>query len=285
MNYVSIVLLIMVIFLLLPNKRIYKRDKIEKIYGKNISTEIEKVRGNIVYINTKELEDIFSIERNISNYSNKYIIVCKEQPLNQNVLEMIISNFVSTGMETSGFNYKFIYSLEKLNLRNFIRKIFVVCINYIAILARNNYNSFDIIISKSENFVEDIKNKKIIKFSASDELIKEVLKFNEFKNKYIKKVFSKKYKVDIENALSIMLVTIAGTIITANIFFVILNPIDNIWNIIVCLVTYICYSNIISQIYNPIGKFRLVATYIFPIYIVVYFLYTAYYFIRREREN
>lgn len=283
MNYVVIAFLIMVIFLLLPNRRIYERAKIEKLYGKNITEEVKNIQSNIIYINKQEIQNLSLVEQKISNSHSKYVVLCDKASLKGKVLDIIISNFILSGMKTSGFNYKFVYGLKKINLKNIIRKIFVVCINYIVILARNNYTAFDIIISKADCFVDDIKNKRIIKFGANPELSQDISNdFHSFKKCYMDKYSKAKYKIDIDGTLSVLLVTLAGSLITANIFVIILNPIDNIWDIIVCAISYICYSNIISQLYNPIGKFRLIASYIFPVYIVVYFLYTSYYFIRKE---
>jgi len=96
---------------------------------------------------------------------------------------------------------------------------------------------------------------------------------NEIEKTTLKSIYISKIKeANIDIILKILLLIISGSIITTNLIYSILNINNNISNVIISGVIYYCYSYIIRYIYKPIGKQRIIATYIFPFYFIAYII-------------
>ena len=97
----------------------------------------------------------------------------------------------------------------------------------------------------------------------------------ELKSIYLKKISCANIKI----ILKVFLLIFSGSLITTNLLLGVFNIARNFSNFLICLIIYYCYSYIIRYIYTPMGKQRIIASYLFPFYFVMYIIITIYNFI------
>lgn len=275
MNYVAITFLVLVVFFLLANKKLIPYEEIIK--NNNLRRDVEQVRKNIIYINREQVETIEEIETRLSKTNFKYVVYGEINDLNEEQVNVLIANFVNANKKTCGMGYQFEYISKEKRIKTLIYKLLVACLNYIEMLSRHDKLNYSLIIAETNKLVQDIKSNNIVSFTLTPLLARKVEKED------LKESILKKHQISLRNTISILLTIIAGTVVTANIIYNLINVIHlqgSVYNVIACALIYICYANITVEIYKPMGIFRFVASYLFPLYIVVFVIFTAYYYIK-----
>ncbi len=277
MDYFSVIVLIIVVFIFMADR---KTKTLEQTIKENSSIleEVENVKQNmkIITIDSKDMnyDKLFkSIQE--ENLEVQYIFIQNnEMNLTHDAIDTLIANYVVNEKRPCGFNLIYSYNEKKWS----IKKIYVDIINYLNIFNRQELSTYGIIILKKE---DDLNNEKRFKENLISYTANESTNVN-FSNKEIKKDKLKRIYVDKLNRANIsiiikmLLLIFSGSIITTNLIYSILNVNNNINAVIIALVIYYCYSYIIRYIYIPIGKQRVIASYIFPIYFIAYIIVSIY---------
>lgn len=275
MNYVAIIFLVIVIFFLLANRKIIPYEDI--ITNSNLKREIEYFKKSVIYINRKHTDTIEKIELELNKSNSKYVVFGDIEDLNEEKINILIANFINENKQTCGMGFQYDYIVKEKSLKTIIYKLLAACLNYIEMLSRHDKLNYPLIISEKNQLIQDIKNNNIISFTLSPHLSRKV------ETEDLKGNVLKKHKISFKNIVSIILTIMSGTVVTANIVYNIISIIKldgNIYDIVACIIIYICYANITVEIYKPMGIFRFVASYLFPIYIVVFIIFTTYYYIK-----
>ncbi len=273
MNYLAIFMLVIVVFFLLKKNQLVKYDE-KKLSSKELEL-MKYIKNNIVYINTNN-KTISEIATNIQDLDCEYVMLTKRGRLKPEDENTIIYNFVLNNEKSCGFNVEFYCDNSKNKFRNVLNKLIVACVNYIQMLRKEDISTYYYVcLKKSERLVRNL-DVQIFEISPN---LKERL--NEIK---LKEYLLKRNKLRFSNILSFFFMILAGAIVTANVLYN-LNAVivfdASIYNVIACALIYVCYANILGKVYSPMGKYRFIASYLFPVYTVVYIVLTAYYYIKR----
>ena len=267
MDYFSVIILIVVTFVFISDRNIKSLEKI-KSEDMNILYKVKQIRENLDIVKTKNI-NYKNILDNLKASDKDYILLHNNKiQLDEYKTQTLIANYITCSQRPCGFNLLYIY-----HERQQLRRIYLEIINYLNIFNKKEFSTYGIIICKKTDLKQneqEIKN-KIISYTPSEithiKLKKEEIRTEQLKNIYLNKIRNSKLSV----VLKILLLIISGSIITTNLIYSLLNiNNNNINGFIVSLVIYYCYSYIIRYIYKPIGKQRVVASYIFPIYFILY---------------
>lgn len=288
MDYFSVIVLVIIVFVFVSDRNIKSIDVIQQEKTSvNIEQEIYNIKQEleIIKFNTKDIESIKHKDTlNIIKKSNKKYILIKnvEIKLNNEQINTIIANYISSNKNPCGFNFIYTYKTGKWSFK----KMYLDIINYLNIFNKKDLDTYGIIICNKSDLALDkteLKN-RIISYTPNEisdiEYNKEDINTLKLKNICLKKISN----ANIEIVIKIALLIISGSIITTNLIQSLLN-INNINDLIISFVIYYCYSYIIRYIYRPIGKKRIIATYIFPLYFIVYIVVGTYTIFYRVIKN
>ncbi len=277
MDYFSVIILVIVTFVFISDRNIKSIDKIKNEQTElDILQQIEIVKENleIVKVNTKDMNYI-NILKIIQKYSKSYILLQNDDlELNNNKVDILVANYISKGKTPCGFNLLYVYQEKKWSLKN----LYIDIINYLNIFNKNDLSTYGVIICKKGDFAqkENSLKDKLISYTPNEimhiQFGKEKIKTDHLKTIYINKIKEANFYIIIR----IFLLIISGSIITTNLIYSILNVNTSINGLIISGVIYYCYSYIIRYIYKPIGTRRILATYIFPVYFIVYIVIGLY---------
>lgn len=273
MNYLAIFMLVIVVFFSFTKKQVKKME--EKLLSQKDLEKIQHVKENVLYITTngKSREQI---QKEIKEASKEYIILSKTEKIENSIKDNIIYNFILSDSKPCGFNVRFYYNNTPSRLKNIFMQLIAACINYIQMLKKEDIYSYYFVCAKKEDISSF--NKSIQDFELSEYLSQSLTEIR------LKEYILKRERLSISDILNFFFVILAGTVVTANVLYN-LNAVitfrASIYNVIACALIYVCYANILSKVYSPMGRYRFIASYLFPIYIVVYIILTAYYYIRK----
>jgi len=272
MDYFSVIVLVIVTLVFVSDRKVKSIDKIinEKT-DVNLYEKIHDIKEKmtVIEIDTKEM-DYDNLVKITQGIDKEYILLYNRQlQLTNEDIDLLIANYINC--ETPcGFNLLYIYQNKKWSLK----KIYVDIINYLNIFNKKDFSTYGAIICKKIDLMEDDRNLKsrLISYTPHKTTYIEYNK-NEIEKTTLKSIYISKIKeANIDIILKILLLIISGSIITTNLIYSILNINNNISNVIISGVIYYCYSYIIRYIYKPIGKQRIIATYIFPFYFIAYII-------------
>lgn len=273
MDYFSIIILVVVTFVFISDRNVksiseIKKDKIST----NIVNKVNNIKENldIIQIKTKDMKYI-NISKSIQKTTKQYILLQNNKlKLNECDVDTLIANYIISDEIPCGFNILYVYKCEKWSLK----KIYIDIINYLNIFNKTDVSTYGVIICKKEDFSKDERDFKrgLISYIPTEAthviFDKENTKTINFKSIYAQKI----KEANISIIIRILLLIISGSIITTNLIYSILNVNNNINGLIISAVIYYCYLYIIKYIYKPIGKQRIIATYIFPVYFIIYII-------------
>ena len=275
MDYFSVIILIIVTFVFVSDRNVKSIEDIRK--NKNdIDSEIQSIKSNIEIINVSSLEMNYNNVIYLAQNSKEEYVLLKnrEIDLKEEDIDIIIANYVSTEKRTCGFNLLYEYNEVKWSLK----KLYIDIINYLNIFNKYDLSTYGIIICTKNNLAlnEQEFKQKLLTYTPAEftdiEYNKQEISASKLKRIYINKLT----KSNVSIIVKILLLIISGSIITTNLIYSVLNVNNNISGVIISAVIYYCYSYIIRYIYKPVGKQRIVATYIFPIYFIAYIGVTIY---------
>ena len=277
MDYFSVIVLIIVTFVFISDKNVKIFD-----YSTNEKTDVINKIENI----KEKLHITYLSEKNM-NYTNiiqigkqaeqEYVMVCNEEiNLSDEDITTIVYNYVLCDEHPCGFNLLYIYNQKKWS----VKKIYTDIINYLNIFNKRDFATYGIILCKKEDLTLDerIIKDKLISYTPCS-ITNIALDNKKIQKENLNKIYMKKIKkANLDIILKIILLIISGSIITTNLIYSVINANNNINDLIISIVIYYCYSYIIRYIYKPIGKNRILATYIFPIYFIAYIIIGVYSF-------
>lgn len=271
MDYFSVIILVIVAFIFISDRNIKSIEKIKQEKTNiNIEQEIDNINEKLEIIKTESKNiNLDNLQNIIKKSNNQYILIQNNEiELSKEQLNMLLANYINLDQHPCGFNLLYTYKEKKFSLK----KIYLDIINYLNIFNRKEINSYGVIICKKSDLLlsEEKFIDKVISFTPNEitdiEYKKQDINTHKIKNIYFKKISN----ANIEIILKIILLIISGSIITTNLIYAIFNINNEINNLIISLVIYYCYSYIIRYIYKPLGRKRIIATYIFPIYFIAY---------------
>lgn len=275
MDYFSVIILIIVTFVFISDRSVKSIEDIRQ-NKKDIESEIKVIKSNIEIINVSSLEMNYNNVVYIAKNSKKEYILLKNRKidLKEEHIDIIIANYLATEKRTCGFNLLYEYNEAKWSLK----KLYIDIINYLNIFNKYDLSTYGIIMCEKNNLDlnEQEFKQKLLTYTPTEFTDIEYNK-QEISSSKIKKIYIDKLtKSNISLIFKILLLIFSGSIITTNLVYSILNANNNISGLLVSGVIYYCYSYIIRYIYRPIGKQRIVATYIFPIYFIAYIIVSVY---------
>lgn len=273
MNYLAIFILVIVVIFLIQKKQVARYEE------KNISEEnlkkIQYIKSKLDCICTKEMSHE-EVANKIESAKAEYIFLFKSENVTKRQMDLVLYNFVLVDEKPCGFDVLYYFEKTPKRFKNILASLIVACMNYIQMLRKEDIYSHYFVCLKKETILE--RNIKIQSFELSDKLSKKVTDFR------MKEFALKRNKLKFSTIFNFAFVILAGTIVTANVIYnlnaVILRN-ASAYNVLACALIYVCYSNILGKVYSPMGHFRFIASYLFPIYIVLYVVITAYYYIRK----
>lgn len=272
MDYFSVIILVIVIFIFVSDRKIKDIDKIKsEKQDEQLLAKIEDINENLDIIQVNEGQMNFkNICRLAKKTTKEYILVQNRKvKLNKTAIDILIANYIAYN-SPCGFNMLYVYNSKKWSLNN----IYIDIINYLNIFNKRELSTYGVVIVKKYDLLQTEKNlkKMLISFLPND-ITQVEFKYSEIDKLRFKKIyFNKIKKSNPEIIFKIMCLIISGSIITTNLIYSILHISNSISGVIISGVIYYCYSYIIRYIYNPMGKRRFIATYIFPIYFISYII-------------
>ncbi len=275
MNYLAIFILVIVVIFLIQKKQVMRYDE------KNISEEdlkkMQYIRNNLECICTKGLLHK-EITNKMKNAKSEYILLSKSESVSKNQIDIVLYNFILANESPCGFDALFYFEKKSRKIKDVLFKFMAACMNYIQMLRKEDiYSHYFVCLKKEELYVKKVN---LQSFELSNSLRKKVTKFR------VKEFVLKRNKLKFSTILNFAFVILAGTIVTANVIYnlnAVISRKASAYNVLACALIYVCYSNILGKVYSPMGRFRFIASYLFPIYIVLYIIVTAYYYIKNGR--
>lgn len=280
MNYLAIFILVIVVIFLLRKKQVIEYKE-ENILEEDLA-KVKYIKENIVYIHTKDKTDT-QVIKEISSSNKEYVFLTKEDKVSQNKVDTVIYNFVLANEKTCGFEMLYHFKKNSLNFKSIFGQLLTACLNYIQMLRKEDVYSYYFVCLKRQEVERELKSGarkskiKLQSFELSESLSKYITSFN------VKAFVLKRNKLKISSIFNFLFVILAGTVVTANVIYnlnEVINKNASVYNVLACSLIYVCYSNILSKVYSPMGRFKFIASYLFPIYIVLYVGLTAYYYIK-----
>lgn len=286
MDYFSVIILVIVAFVFISDRNIKSIEKIkQEKTDVNVEQEINDINEQLEIIerDVKNI-NIYNLKNIIGKTNNQYILIHNPDiKLNKEQINIIVANYINLDKAPCGFNLLYTYQDKKFSLK----KLYLDIVNYLNIFNKKEISSYGIIICKKDDLLlnENEFKDKINSFTPNEitdiEYGKQDINILKIKNIYLEKISN----ANIEIILKIILLIISGSIITTNLIYAIFNINSDINNLIISLVIYYCYSYIIRYIYKPLGRKRLIVTYIFPIYFIAYIVIVIYTWISNVIKN
>lgn len=279
MDYFNVIVLIIVSFIFVSDRKIKEIEELEK-QDSEILKKAEEIMLNIQVIDMENTESV-NFGENVVRSGKQYILLKnKWLNLDNELVKILIANYIISNKKICGFNA--IYYNSKANKKVNLKTIYIDGINYLEIFNKQKLDNYGVVIIDKEYLIENNDYKKDIVSFVPGKNIKLKSDCSNLSLDSIKKMcLNKLYKSDITIILKIMLLILAGSTITANLIYSVFNILNDVTGFIIAAIIYYCYSYIIRYIYEPIGRKRLVATYIFPIYFLSYIVVVIYELIKK----
>lgn len=272
LDYFAVLLLIIIIFTFLRDKKILEIQKLQQDIP-DLEEQIDRVLKDIKIVCFEDVEN----KKEIDSNGYKHLIIFKKGlNLTRRDKKLLVANYINEKEKVCGFNV----SLEYVNrsnikikdkIKNVMNRLKVIAINYMNIFSKHKLNSYGVVIGKREEIIkmlkEEISYKEIISFIPNEQISVELenVKLN-------KEVFWNN-KIDIALILKAFLLILVGTTITTNVVYEIVMLFKTLslnYTLMTAFALYYCYVYVLNYLYKPIGKYKLLSTYILPIYIAAY---------------
>lgn len=277
MDYFIVFLIIIIIFTFLSDKKVISIDKIKEqldtiekqvddLYNKTLIVSISREEKNN---REKTIERINNLVKN--NTDKEYVILLNGVDVEADSIKILLANYINQEEKMcifrTSYEYQYINHEKFKDIKNELK---VVAINYINIFSKSYIDTEGVIILKlneMQKLLDQQKTKKIIVFSPSEHL---KILCSQNSTKHAISNIEENYYMDITAILKSILIIIVGVSVTANIINSIYNM--DITSIITSGVIYWCYKFVLTYMYMPIGKYKFLAKYIFPIFLAGYLL-------------
>jgi len=274
MDYFIIFLLLIVIFTFLSDQKVLTLNEIKQ-KDKDLNEKINKIYNDLLIVTiSEEIKNdvslfIETIKEKVKHSDKNYIIVKdKNVELGKDNIRLIIGNYINKKEKISGFmaNYEYQY-IENRKLKNILNELYNVGINYLNIFSKSSIKQHSVIVFKIYEVDEFNNRNKIITFSPCDELKVVPSKIG---NEEILEKISIAYDSDFKAILKSILLVIVGISVTANLIYALFE--FRFGEIVVAYIMYWCYNYVLKYMYSPIGKYKVLARYILPLFIIIYLI-------------
>lgn len=279
MDYFSVVILVIVAYIYMTDRCVKDLETLKKEkQDLDIICEIKHIKDNIEFLKIKPEDMTYdNILARLKGAQKQYIFLQNtEVVLNESKIDTIIANYIVSSKRLCGFNVTYLLDGEKWS----VKKIYVDILNYLNIFNKKDLASYGVILCTKEEFKQNRKSveKQILSYTGKN-IVKIEFKEQNIKKEKLKKIYLDKIsKADIYIIIKILLLIFAGAIITSNLIYSLLNINNSLNYFVLSIVIYYCYLYIVRYIYKPIGKKRVLASYIFPIYFIIYIIVALYTF-------
>lgn len=280
MDYFIVFLLVIIIFTFISDKKVISINLLNgKI--KNINNEIDKIYDEtlIIHIDDEIIKDKNMLVESINNKiasditKNYVMLLLKNTSLNDNDIKILIANYINVNKKPCGFRpmYQYKYMANR-KIKNIIKELKEATINYINIFSKSDIDSYAVIILMKDeideiNYIFSKNNeKKIISFSPCENV---KVMCNSAKGNLLSEI-EEMHNLDFKAIVKSGILILSGITITANIISAIYNL--EVVNIIVSFIIYWCYNFVIKYMYKPIGKYKFVSSYLFPVFLIIYLM-------------
>lgn len=286
MDYFIVFLLLIIIFTFISDKKVISINTLKgKI--KNINSKIKNIYDEMLIIRIddnikKEKQQLIEYvnKKTANNITKEYVMLLfGNVSVNNSDIRILIANYINCGKKSCGFmpTYKYKY-MGNRKIKSIINELKVAVINYINIFSKSDIDSYSILILKKEEIddinymfhnnnknTEENSNKKVIISFSPSENVKVMCNNN--KERLIEEI-EEMHNLDFKAIVKSGILILVGITITANIISALYST--NITNIIVSLVVYWCYNFILKYMYKPIGKYKFISGYLFPVFLIIY---------------
>lgn len=281
MDYFNVIVLIIVSFIFVSDRKIKEIEELEK-QDSEILKKAEELMLNLQIIDTDMQEkNTVNLEEVIINTEKQYTLLKnKWLNLDNELIKTLIANYIISSKKICGFNAVYFNSNEnkKVNLK----RIYIDGINYLEIFNKQKLDNYGVVIIDKEHLIENNEYMKDIVSFVPGKNIKLKIDCSNLSVDSIKKMcLNKLHKSDIKVILKIMFLILAGSTITANLIYSVFNVLNDVTGFVIAAIIYYCYSYIIRYLYEPIGRKRFAAKYIFPIYFLSYIVVVIYELIKK----
>lgn len=285
MDYFIVFLLVLIIFTFLSDQKVLQIDEIERKI-KHLNKEISRIHNDLLVIsideNTKNDTSTLleTIREKINNDNKKYIMLKDSNvKLTAKEIKLIIANYINKEEKMSGFlaNYEYQY-IENRKFKNMWNELRNMGINYLNIFSKSDIKVHSVIIMKNTEVENVITNSnKLITFAPCEEL--KILPSKINKEEFLRKI-EKVYDSDIKAILKSILLVIVGVSVTANLIYAVYSL--HLGELIIAYIMYWCYSYVLKYMYSPIGKYKVLARYLLPLFVVIYLVFQLINSIKRK---
>lgn len=277
---ISVIVLLAVILQYISERKIESYDNIYLKVGKELKEKIRIIKKEMLIVDIEDEDTISDVKNKISELGvkeYKYLIVKKGYlTISNRKLNLLIANYINIKERACGFNFKTVYEFEKnkgVKISHIRDHLYITALNYVSIFNKKNMLAYGITISKlSDDVYGNIKNNKVISFITNSQMTvcktegetKEIIQ--NIKHYYNRQISSGSMVL----IFKILIFVVYSTIITGNLVYSAVNLRAAPFEFVSALLIYLCYIYIIKYIYKPIGKYKALAKYFFPLYFISY---------------
>lgn len=274
---VSLISIILVLFLFIDEQELRKREYIFKSLTQD---ERKKYIRRKKYIkenlNIIESVTINNLPKEIFAKS-EYILLHKEgTKISKKLEDKLIYNFIYRKEILCLYNGRYSFKTSEKAGRWEKIKLYIYSnlLNYINIFDKQSNDSYMAILGKCEDIENYSSKKKSISYLADGLIARINLEKKEEKKKVITMYIDCIKNLSIGTSLKVGIFLFSTGSVTLNLIRSAFNISSDIYPFILALSIYYCYTKILQHMYKSIGKIKYLATYLFPIYILIYIIVT-----------
>lgn len=285
-NIVATLSIVLVLFLFIDEKKLKTKEQIEKKLNKQEKEEyIKKIKDIQSNMAVEKIENIQDIDRISNKVSSKYIFAIEDNlNISDDVKEKILYNYLLDNENLCLLKGR--YNLEKISKKFFLNlknNILIDILNYINLFYKNNINNYHIIVGKVTDITKYIGKQKVKNniYSCTEDIY---IYLKDSKEVFLRYKESIK-NINIKTMMKIGIFIFSTGSITWNFIRSCILIQNDIYIFLIAAAIYYCYSKVVSYMYKTIGRMKHIATYIFPIYVVVYIITYLYFIIWGSKKT
>lgn len=279
MHVISLVSMILVLFIFIDK---YELKDVEKIFKHLKMQDSDQYIAKKTYIKSNleiiKMKTVFQKDEKMPDSEKQYVMLYKEGiEINDGLKDLLIYNYIISKTSIAVFEGSYILRTnnEKKKFKKIQAQIMSNFLNYINIFDKENIDNYFVIIAESSE-LQNIKTKRITHFFGNNINLEINIEDNS-KKKELQELYVNGIKgMSIKTSAKIGLFIFSIGSVTLNLIRSVINITDNFYAFLVSLAIYYCYTMVVKCMYRSIGKMKYVFTYMFPIYILVYFTLMIY---------
>lgn len=283
-NMVAILSIILVLFLFIDEKKLKTKEQIVNNFidkNKEYMSKLKYIQNDIINL---EFSNIQELKENLNSIQEKYIFISKNNiNITDEFKEKIIYNLSLNDDQVMLIKGKYSIQKEGSNLCvKYTNEFLIDTLNYMNIFDKESINNYYIIIGKTVNVQKYIYGEKTTKTicSEADKLYINLKDSQEIFDKCRQNVKN----INIKTIIKIGIFVFTTGSITWNFIRSLVLLDQDIYMFLIATAIYYCYTKVVERMYITIGKMKYIASYIFPIYLIIY-ICTYLYIIIYSKKN